>query len=157
MKATATRTTTIRPAAAADAPALTVMARRFLETEYGDRVPVINDESLGGLVSAFCGGDNPDVAGFVADVDGVLIGMLGLAISVQPMSGERIAAEIAWWIEPEARGARTALSLLATGEAWARAHGATVLQMIAPNARVQQFYERVGFTHVEAIYQRRLA
>lgn len=93
----------------------------------------------------------------LAERDGVATGMLAAAISVHPLSGETIATEIVWWMDAAARGGRAALQLLRQYEKWARAQGATVLQMVAPNTRTGGFYTRLGFAEVETLYQRRLA
>jgi len=88
--------------------------------------------------------------------DGALVGMMALTTYTHPMNGDTIATEIVWWIQPEARGGRSALQLFKAGEAWAREQGATTFQMIAPSDQVGAFYERLGFTKIEVHYQRSL-
>lgn len=145
---------TIRPATEADVPAIVAMGLRFQAlTTYAHHL-----RTDAALLTTLADGlvRNEDAVIFVADRAGVLIGMLAAALYPQPMSGLLIGAEVCWWMEPEARGGRTALRLLHTAEAWAKAHGAAVFQMIAPTDHVAQFYDRLGFERVEIHYQRAL-
>ena len=97
---------------------------------------------------------SPDGAVYVAERAGVVVGMIALTVFEHPMSGERIVVELAWWVEPEARGC--GLKLLQQAETWGRAQGATRLQMIAPTPVVERLYQRLGFEPVERTYQRGL-
>lgn len=145
----------IREATAADVPAIVAMGLRFLASApYGGKLtpdPVVMAAFTTRLIDA------PEAAWFVVERDGALIGMLALFLYAHPFSGQRVANELCWWMEPAHRGARVALRLLAQGEAWARAHGAELLQMIAPTDHVAHFYERTGFERTEVHYQRVIA
>ncbi len=85
-----------------------------------------------------------------------LVGMLAAVIYQQPMSKELIGSELCWWVDPGARGGSAGLRLLRCAENWARAHGAVAFQMSAPTPEVCHFYERIDYTKVETLYQRRL-
>jgi N-acetylglutamate synthase-like GNAT family acetyltransferase len=143
----------IRDATTADIPAIVAMGLRFADTEYHAFLPA-NAECLATFAANLLAHDASAI--FVAERDGALHGFLAVSSYVQPMSGELIGTEVAWWIDPEARGGRDALKLLAAAEAWARARGATRFQMIAPTDHVAAFYERLGFARVEMHYQRTL-
>ena len=91
---------------------------------------------------------------FVAEKDGASVGMLGVAVAPHLMSGDLMASEVFWWVEPRARG--LGLKLLRAAERWARAEGATVLQLVAPDAAARTLYERLGFVQIETAYQRTL-
>jgi len=97
---------------------------------------------------------NPEAAVFVAEHDGALVGMLAMLVYPHPFSGERLASEVVWFTDPQKRG--DGVRLLKAAEVWARAHGATVIQMIAPTEKVGAFYQAVGYVPVETSYQRRL-
>lgn len=138
-----------------DIPAIVAMAQAFLRaTPYGAYLPEQPD-----ALEAFA-------ARLIASHDGVILlamkeadpaGMIALWTYDHPMSGERVASELVWWVNPEARGS-LGVRLVRRAEAWARAHGAVVLQMIAPThaPRVGQFYAACGFEEIETSYQRRL-
>lgn len=87
--------------------------------------------------------------------DGTLNGMIGAFVFYHPISGEKVAGEMFWWMEPEARG--QGVRLYRYMEQWAKAMGAVKLQMVAPTAKVGDFYRRLGFYEVETTFQRDLA
>jgi hypothetical protein len=88
--------------------------------------------------------------------DGALVGMLAIAITPNLWGDGTIAEEVAWWVEPAARG-RSGLKLLGAGEEWARQNGALVLRMVAPRgSQIGTVYERRGYVPLESIYVLRL-
>lgn len=144
--------TVIRSATATDVPAIVDMGLRFLrESEYHTRMPA-NPEAMARTANFLL--DSPDRALFVAERGGHLIGMIGLALSMQPLSGEIVAGEWFWYVTPDARG-RTGVRLLRQAETWARSAGAAVLVMVAPNADVERLYASSGYDRFEVTYQRR--
>ena len=142
--------TTIREATEVDVPAVVGMAMAFIDAVYAGRLAK-NPEQCAVFARSLIAND--DAVLLIAD-RGDPVGMFGMMVYLHPMSGERIAAELAWWVNPDARG--VGLRLLHRGEVWARAKGAAVLQMIAPSDDVAQLYERLGFDRIETSYQRRL-
>lgn len=145
----------IRRATREDVPAIVAMAARFRgETAYAGLV----DENLEALEALARFLIEFGVV-FVAEKFGrVLVGMLAATVITHPISGERIASEVAWWVEPEYRGGTAGVRLLEAVEQWAVAQGARRFQMIAPtaNARVGELYRRRGYTEIETIWQREL-
>lgn len=89
---------------------------------------------------------------YVSELDGTLDGMIGFLLFDHPLSGEKTASEIFWWVEPEARG--TGLRLLNTMKRSAKASGAVKMQMIAPTDEVAAIYDRLGYSKIETHYQR---
>ena len=143
----------IRDATSADIPRLVEMGTRFLtETVYSGRVavnPTAMTRTLELLLASDVG------ALFVSEADGVLTGMIGLLVFEHPITGERTAQELFWWVEPEHRG--YGLRLLKRGEQWAATAGAHQVHMIAPTPAVGQLYERLGYGYLEAAYQKAIA
>lgn len=90
----------------------------------------------------------------VSERGGRVVGMLGYVIFPHFLSGELVAGEVFWWVEPEERG--EGLKLLRAAEERARSYGAKNFQMIAPNDRVGALYERLGYRRVETSFQRPL-
>lgn len=141
----------IRVATESDIPRLLEMAQRFhRESEYREHLGANAEkmEQLGRQLIA-----NNGV--LIAEQDGKIVGMIGYYIYPHFISGEIIAGEVFWWVEPEHRGEGKAL--LAEAESRARSAGATKMQMIAPNDRVGELYRRLGYNFVESTYQRSLA
>lgn len=144
-------TTQIRPAAATDVPTVVAMAERFLrDTPYGAQL-TSDPDRLAGFARRLL--ENPAGALYLAERDGAAIGMIALWTYEHPYSGDRIASELVWWVNPEHRGS-AGVRLLRRAEAWAKAQGARALQMIAPSPRVAGFYEACGYEWVESSYQR---
>jgi N-acetylglutamate synthase-like GNAT family acetyltransferase len=145
----------IRAATQADVPAIVRMATTFLTSELYRRFITPDPENLRRFASSLIEQDNAEI--FVVDdrTDGV-VGMLAIVAMVHPMSGQRFASEVAWWINEDKRGGREAIRLLRSAEAWARAQGAESLVMIAPTEHVERFYGKAGYERVESTWQRRL-
>ena len=146
---------TIRHATVADTAAVLVMAKAFATSPVYAQVLTLSEPHIVTLLATAI--ENEDALALVAEGrDGMLVGMLVLNVFEHPMSGERVASELVWWVDPSARGGRAAMRMLTFAEGWARDRGAAVLQMIAPSRRVEEFYEATGYTAVERSYQRRL-
>lgn len=144
--------TRIRPATHADIPTLVAMGRQFREqTAYRDLIAEA-PEQMANLCRLLIDGAG---AILVLETDGFVVGMIGLHCAPHFFSGEPVAGEVFWWVDPEHRGG--GLRLLKAAEQWAREQGATVLQMIAPDGRVEQLYERLGYRAIERTYYRKLA
>lgn len=143
-----------RQADAYDVPRLVEMLRQFVtSTKYRKFIgesPEALRIFLEGLLA------NPDAAIFVAHRDEQVIGMLGILGYVHPMSGERCAGELFWWLDPENRGSGG--WLLRRAEKWAVAYGATNIQMIQPvdKPHVGTMYETLGYEAVEVAFHKRL-
>ena len=138
---------TIRPATLADVPVLVAMGRHQVAALYGDRIAE-NVAQLTALTERLVTG--ADSVMFIVERDGRAIGMIGMVLFDHHISGARTAGEVAWWLEPDARGG--GLQLLKRAERWAAERGAAMLQMMAPNARVGQLYERRGYSFLESTY-----
>lgn len=147
-------TSSIRTATRADVPRLVEMGVRFL-TEQPFPFGAPNPARMERTAQALIDGTGEASVMFVAEKDSVLVGMLGMALIHNWMTGDLTASELCWWVEPEHRGG-TGLALLARTRAWASDHGATVLQMIAPTEDIAALYERLGFVKLETHYARAL-
>jgi GNAT superfamily N-acetyltransferase len=90
----------------------------------------------------------------LSERNGQIIGMLGFIIHDHFISGEKVAGEVFWWVEPEYRGG--GLRLLREMEKRARAAGCKCMHMISPDPRVDNLYRCLGYEYVEATYQKAL-
>jgi GNAT superfamily N-acetyltransferase len=145
---------TIRLAGPSDIPAVVEMGLRFAASSaytrsgglftYG-RVTLLVEHALAeGVI-------------FVAERDGQLEGFIGFSAAASPFTGEAIAGELAWWVEPHARTGSVGPRLLAAAEEWARRKSLRVIQMVAPSgSMVGAFLERRGYVAVETIYRKGL-
>lgn len=142
----------IREATLDDVPAIVDMGLQFLRTSDYKEALGENPTQIAATVNWLIADKNGVV--LVADYDCGLIGMIGLLIFTHHFSGESIAGELAWWVNPEHRG--FGVRLLKAAERWAAERGAERMQMIAPSGEVGRIYERLGYTLVETAYQRNL-
>jgi len=143
----------IRAATIADVPRVVDLGASFIaQTSYQTLLPV-NRDQMTALVERLIGSE--DAAVLVLETMDAVIGMIAMYCFAHPISGERVASEVFWWVEPAARGG--GLKLLAAAEAWAEAQGAVVCQMIAPTPAVERVYHRRGYVPVERLYQRRVS
>jgi RimJ/RimL family protein N-acetyltransferase len=142
----------IEPATDADLDALVALGCEFRAAVYADLLPE-NPAQMRILASSLLQSATGTI--LVAREAGELIGMLGLTAFAHPLSGLWTVAELFWYVQPSARGT-LGLRLLKAGERWARDRHALRLQVMAPNADVEQLYERLGFHSVERSYEKSL-
>ena len=143
----------IRDAGIGDVDALVDLGASFLaQTPYGALLPTA-PVAIAAIMTRLI--TDPAGALFVSvDRAGALTGMLGALCFTHPLSGEWVASEFYWWVEPAARGGLDSLRLLKLTITWARAQGAVRLHMIAPEGSgVGRLYRRLGFVPVETAYQ----
>jgi len=144
----------IRDAVIGDVDALVALGASFLaQTPYGALLPT-NPAAIAAIMTHLITSDDGVI--FVAHLgDGTLTGMVGAMCFRHLLSGEWVASELFWWMEPAARGGLDGVRLLKLAETWARAQGAAKLQMIAPidAPAVARVYVRRGYTPVEIAYQ----
>lgn len=144
----------IRYATEDDIPRLVEMGQRFAaETVYRDRITV-NPKAMARTAELLISGERGTV--FVAEHDDVVVGMIGLLLFENPLSGEPTVSELFWWVDPEARGHADGLGLLKRAEQWAGDVGAEKVHMIAPTPALGHIYERLGYQVLETSYQRTL-
>jgi GNAT superfamily N-acetyltransferase len=140
----------IRLATEADIPRLLEMGLRFRrETGYSKHIEE-NPEQMERLVRQIIAADGV----LVSEQAGEVIGMIGYVLYPHFLSGELIAGEVFFWVEPGHRG--DGLRLLRGAEKRAKDRGANRMQMIAPTDRVGRLYGRFGYEFVEATYQKNL-
>ena len=145
---------TIRPAVALDADDLERMARDFVASSPYGALLKLDSSRVRDLIDAML--ESEDAMIFVAQgAGGDVVGMIALQVLEHPMSGDQMATELVWWVDPARRGT-AGVRLLRIAEMWAKSRGATLLQMVAPDARVGEFYAAVGYQAAETAYMKRI-
>jgi GNAT superfamily N-acetyltransferase len=140
----------IRPAVESDIPRMVDMGVKFNEQSPYSKHLKISREKVAAM-----GKQLIDANGLlVSERDGQIVGMIGFIVHNHFMSGETVAGEVFWWVEPEFRG--DGLRLLKEAEKRAREAGAKKMHMIAPTDQVATVYERVGYDFVESTFQKSL-
>lgn len=145
---------TTRHAAASDKSALVALGLRFLATVDTYKFLTPSREALERAVDLSL--DYGVV--IVAELETRIVGMIGLLALPHPLTGEGYADEVAWWVDPEHRGAlRAGPLLLGLAEEWAQGEGLSMVKMVAPlPSRVGRFLERRGYWPIETAYVKRL-
>lgn len=142
----------IRPATEADVPAIVAMSRLFYGTTHYADWCEMDDATVEAQTRTLLS----DHVMLVAEVDGVVVGMVGLFVAPFLFNANVTGAyEVVWYVDPAARGGRIAWSLLKAIEPACKAKGATRIQMVhMPNSPPQAaaLYERFGYTHSETSY-----
>jgi GNAT superfamily N-acetyltransferase len=143
-------TCVIRDAVLADFPRLVEMGQHFrAESSYNSTL-ADNPKKMHELGETLLAQKGL----IVAERGEEIVGMLGFLIHSHFISGEKMAGEVFWWVEPSRRG--DGIRLLKEMMRRGRAAGAKYIQMVAPNDKVANFYRRMGFGFVEATYQMEL-
>jgi GNAT superfamily N-acetyltransferase len=125
------------------------MGRKFTDTDDYRGVIAFVPEQINNLLEQLVA--HPHGLLLVSEDDGVVTGMFGAVAFPHPISGEITVGELFWWADRRGVGLR----LLRAAELWAETRGAQIMQMIAPNARVGQLYQRLGYRQAETLFQRR--
>lgn len=149
----ADRFTVVRTATSADAGAMVQLGMRFLrEGPYPGITP--DTAHVSSVVLAVLREGFAVVAQRGDDLVGMLLGM---AFS-NPITGRLTVSEIAWWMEPDYRGTRSAIEMFSALERWAVERNAWAIHFIAPaGSTVGKLYERHGYHPLETIWQKRVA
>lgn len=144
--------TTMRVALDADKPALVGMGMALLRSEYAGSIRP-NPDAIGRTLDRMLATET--ARAWVAERDGIVVGTIGGWVYEHPMSGDLIATEVMWWVDPTARG--YGLRLRNLFKQWAREQGARRLTMMSPSPETDQLYERLGLVAIERTYQEELS
>jgi GNAT superfamily N-acetyltransferase len=149
---------TIRNATEADVETIVKMARHFIAFAPHAAVAEYDDEDLANAARA-CMQHGLLI---VAEQDNEIIGMLlGIISSLWFARRTLWASELAWWVEPAARGGTAGIRLVTAFQDWARDQGAKVVAMsslhLDHDGRVGNVLERMGFSPSEHTYIKRIS
>lgn len=146
---------TLRKADAGEVPAIIEMARPTFEAfvPFGGSEKMVS-HMLTGL--AQFGGYV-----FVKEHDGQIAGVLaGYVSALAPWTSMKCATEMLFYVRPEFRAGRSAVSLIRNFEKWGRAKGcglvAVTANHMAGDERVGRLYQRLGYAPLETIHVKRI-
>jgi len=139
----------MRIATVDDLDELQRMGLNFLEAspykELGDKDIIRN------VLTNIVKGDTREFIGIISPEVGFILG------SATPFlfGPHLLATEIAWWVEPEARGTGEGLKLLEAFEYWAKnVVGAKLVSMTSLDKNVEKFYKKNGYKLYERAYMK---
>jgi len=136
---------TVRHATLTDVDALLRLVREFITTTPYARFLRVHEPALRPFV------------GFLVERGPFFVAVQGGAAGEEPIGGTKMLDELAWWVDPSYRNARTGPKLLGAFEDWALEHGVDALTMKEPkDSGVGVFYKHNGFEPVETVWFKRL-
>ena len=100
--------------------------------------------------------DNSNMEIFVAEKDGQLGGAIVCCVTEMYMSNTVVASDLAWFVNKDIRGTRSAIKLLKAFEDWGKAQGANYLAMadIEGLENLSNLYTRLGYSVCETTYMK---
>lgn len=143
---------TIYAASTADAPAILRLLLALSRTSQFTKGVAVDEAHLSRTLHQLLA--NPNAVFIVAAHDHGFCGLLVLLFYEHLLSGQRRVAQVCWYVEPAFRDG-LGLALLSAGEAWATAHGAATIEMMAPTTQFGAVYERRGYVATNHVYERR--
>lgn len=152
-------TAIIRPATEDDVEACLGMSRAFYDTtNYGEDIAPMDDDTVRDLMRHCIAKGVMLVAQW--EGTGILVGMAALVVCPFTFNRTvRMAAEVAWYVEPQHERAGVGAQLEEAARAAATAAGAVVLSMYALESspqHVNDYYLRTGYRAGERSYRKRL-
>lgn len=137
-----------------DIPAVMDMGRHFLSASPYSELEFSEDATRAYLFSCLT---NPEERICILSMDGsVPVGALLANTSYAPFSSDKVATELAWWVEPEYRKSRRGLDLKEAYEFWAMKMGAKKIGMALLKTEhgpgLHKLFLRGGYKEAETAY-----
>ena len=145
----------LRLATKEDYPHIIRMARRFHEASpYSDLE--FSEEQSRAVFEKYLGSNKTEIVIILA-ADGEPYGMIIGAASSLPFSQDKVASELAWWVDEDKRGSKDSLMLFKAYQDWARRVGSKITQMAMLDdvTNLNKFYLKQGFVPAERSYIKR--
>lgn len=117
-----------------------------------------SEERCRGLFDHYLRGDRRELVIILAHEEERVFGMIiGFANSI-PFSNEKVAAELAWWVDEDKRKTKDSLLLFKAYEDWALRIGAKMSQMAMLDdvTNLSGFYLKQGYQPAERSYIKRI-
>jgi GNAT superfamily N-acetyltransferase len=147
VSARASEPASLRPAAAADAPAIRRMLEALIEhSGHSPMTPLPAAEFARHMT-----GERPDIAGVIAERDGRAVGMVLFFPWLSTWRGRLNLYIQDLYVDPEERKGGLGRRLLAAAAREGHSHGCKGLLLAVKigNADAERFYARLGFERIE--------
>lgn len=142
----------IRPATENDLRRIVEMSEKFYATTSYAKFAQFHPSSVAVLATTLI---HYGVM-LVAEVEGKVIGMVGLVVTPFMFNTTILSAhEVVWWVEPEYQGSKIGHSLLTAIEPACKSRGCKLIQMVTLSNSPPQaagLYEKAGYKHTETSY-----
>lgn len=148
---------TLKLAEASDYSEVIRMAKAFHEASpYADLE--FSEERCRGLFDHYLRGDRRELVIILATDKDRIFGMIIGFSNHTPFSDEKVAAELAWWVDEDKRKSKDSLLLFKAYEDWALRIGAKINQMAMLDdvTDLSGFYLKQGYSPAERSYIKRI-
>jgi hypothetical protein len=143
----------IREATFDDIPVIQDLGRKFLsEGPYKGRP--VKDEQTEKFAKVVISSLGKVLLWEEEEADGKVTGILGFILVPHYFTGEMIAQELMWYVEPEYRKGCAALKLLWEAQTIAKRLGAKMMQFTAPTSSAAKLYDRFGYKLLEVTFEK---
>jgi GNAT superfamily N-acetyltransferase len=148
----------IRPATSLDVPRVLELSAGIFNESHYPQVCKYDPEKVAHLVNQMIA--QPDEYFlYVAEKDGTIIGMYAGLLTEYYFSQDRMAVDLALFVDPKRRGGIAAIKLVQAFEDWAFEHGAKEIcpatsTQVAPE-RTAQLYHLLGYEVVGNLFKKR--
>ncbi len=108
-------------------------------------------EKVGNIFDAYLSSDKTDIIVILSVQDSKNVGLIVGVSEAAPFSDEKMAMELAWYVDPEYRGSRDSLELMMAYQDWSKRVGAKITQMALLDdvTDLRKFYTRQGYRPAE--------
>lgn len=144
---------TLRLAEAHDYDEVIRMARAFHKASPYN-VLEFSEDTCRELFERYLRGDRRELVIILAESESRPFGMIIGFANLTPFSLDRVASELAWWVDEDMRKTRDSLLLFKAYEDWALRVGAKINQMAMLDevTNLVAFYEKQGYKPAERSY-----
>ncbi len=150
---------TVRAIEKKDLDAGVLMGEMFFLASGYDGLTEFDQDTTRGVLASFI--NAPDKTILVAELDGFVVGAVGLITYQLWFNAKDSAAqELFWWVHPESRPSGAGTLLLDAAETWSKYVGAKILFMGTLEAsnpeRIGAMYTRRGYKPFEHLYAKKM-
>jgi len=141
----------IREATEDDLFELTLLAREaFKEDIINKKVFTFDAKKLGTLVGSAI--DNETFLTLVLEKENEIVGYFFGMVSPCYFARESQTVCLSWFIQPEHRSVKNALTLLKKYEEWSKSVGAVLINMVNVKMDSPRIFEKLGYTMTEITF-----
>lgn len=153
MEAHSTGSFLIRQATNGDVPRIVELGMRdFEEGPYKNLINANSEYAIKTVLAVIHGGGKI----LLCEDQEKVSGLFAFLIMPHPFSGEIVATQLIFYVEPEARKGGTGIKLLWEAERVAKELGAKKFQCTAPSEEVGAIYRRFGYHQIEVAFLKEL-
>ncbi len=112
-----------------------------------------DEKKVNGIYDAYLKSDKKDIIVIIAEDDKPFGFIVGICESL-PFSSDKVAMELAWWVDEDHRGHRDSILLMKAYEDWSVRVGAKMTQMamLEEVTDLHRFYKKMGYRPAETSY-----